>query len=158
VQRGLAHSKTWRRFAPLSAVFSLALCASAQTYSIDWFKVSGGGGMSTGGVYSASGTISQADAGGTMNGGNDSLTGGLWSLVAVVQTPGTTSLTVTRSGGSVIVSWPYPSSGWTLEQNGSVASASGWQTSGYTINTNAAMNSITLSAPTGGFFFRLCHP
>ena len=27
----------------------------AQSYSIDWYKVSGGGGTSTGGVYSVSG-------------------------------------------------------------------------------------------------------
>ena len=35
------------------------LTASAQTYSIDWFKIAGGGGTSTGGVYSVSGTIGQ---------------------------------------------------------------------------------------------------
>lgn len=43
-------------------VFSFTLLtgivsASAQSYSIDWFKVAGGGGSSTGGVYSVSGTI-----------------------------------------------------------------------------------------------------
>ena len=36
----------------------------AQTYSIDWFKVAGGGGTSTGGVYSVSGTGGQSDSGG----------------------------------------------------------------------------------------------
>ena len=35
----------------------------AQSYSIDWFKIAGGGGTSTGGVYSVSGTIGQHDAG-----------------------------------------------------------------------------------------------
>ena len=29
----------------------------AQSYSIDWFTIDGGGGTSTGGVYSVSGTI-----------------------------------------------------------------------------------------------------
>jgi len=46
----------------------LALCcgleprAAAQSYSIDWFTIDGGGGMSTGGVFSVSGTIGQPDA------------------------------------------------------------------------------------------------
>ena len=39
------------------------LMARAQTnYSIDWYTIDGGG-TSTGGVYSASGTIGQPDAG-----------------------------------------------------------------------------------------------
>ena len=35
----------------------------AQSYQIDWFTIDGGGGTSTGGVYSVSGTIGQPDAG-----------------------------------------------------------------------------------------------
>jgi hypothetical protein len=62
------------------------LCA--QQYTIDWYKISGGGGTSTGGPmigtnYSASGTIGQPDASGVMSGGNYSVTGGFWSLYAV---------------------------------------------------------------------------
>jgi hypothetical protein len=41
----------------------LHLPAFAQSYSIDWYKVAGGGGVSTGGVYSVSGTIGQPEAG-----------------------------------------------------------------------------------------------
>jgi hypothetical protein len=66
----------------------------AQQYSIDWYKISGGGGTSNGGVYSVSGTIGQHDAGGPMTGGNYSLTGGFWALYAV-QTPGAPLLTIT---------------------------------------------------------------
>ena len=58
--------------------------ASAQQYSIDWYKVSGGGGTSTGGTYQVSGTIGQPDASGALSGGNYSLTGGFWSLISVV--------------------------------------------------------------------------
>jgi hypothetical protein len=47
-----------------------ALAAQAQQYSIDWYKVSGGGGTSTGGIYSVSGTIGQPEAGGAITGGN----------------------------------------------------------------------------------------
>ncbi len=63
-------------------IFGLLFPAAgfAQQYSIDWYKVAGGGGTSTGGTYSVSGTIGQHDAGGPMTGGNYSLTGGFWAL------------------------------------------------------------------------------
>jgi hypothetical protein len=143
-------------FCLLLSAFCFA--ASAQNYSINWYKVSGGGGTSTGGVYSVSGTVGQHDAGGPMSGGSYSVTGGFWSLIAVVQTPGAPSLTITFSGTSVIVSWPYPSNGWTLQQNPSVANAGGWTTSGYTVSNNGSVNSVTITAPTGNLFFRLAGP
>jgi hypothetical protein len=43
--------------------------AFAQSYTIDWFKIAGGSGTSTGGVFSVSGTISQPYAG-AMSGGD----------------------------------------------------------------------------------------
>ena len=48
----------------LALVGTCAASAIAQPYSIDWFKIAGGGGTSTGGNYSLSGTIGQHDAGG----------------------------------------------------------------------------------------------
>jgi hypothetical protein len=65
---------------------ALLFCAAqlrAQTYSVDWFKVAGGGGTSTGGVYTVTGTFGQQDAGGPMQGGGYSVEGGFWSLFAV---------------------------------------------------------------------------
>jgi hypothetical protein len=50
-------------------LLSIRLGASAQTYSLDWSTVDGGGGTSTGGVYSVTVTIGQSDAG-AMSGGN----------------------------------------------------------------------------------------
>src|SRR5487761_1983986 len=82
----------------------LCLSASAQSYSIDWYKIAGGGGTSTGGTYQVTGTIGQPDASGAMTGGNYSLTGGFWALISVVQTAGLPSLVITHSGSSVIVS------------------------------------------------------
>ena len=41
----------------------------AQTYSIDWYKIAGGGGTSTGGTYAVSGTIGQPEAGGPLTNG-----------------------------------------------------------------------------------------
>jgi hypothetical protein len=66
----------------------------AQSYSIDWYKIAGGGGTSTGSVYSVSGTIGQPDAGMAMSGGGFSVSGGFWSLISVVQTAGLPNLTI----------------------------------------------------------------
>ena len=133
------------------AAFSLRV--SAQTYSIDWYKIAGGGGTSTGGTYSLSGTIGQPDASGAMTGGSYSLTGGFWSIIAVVQSPGLPNLIVTRSGNSVIVSWPDTGS-YTLQQNGNLSGGS-WTTSGYSVITANGTNSVTITPPGGNLFFRL---
>lgn len=51
------------------------------TFSIDWWTVDGGGGASSGGAYTLSGTVGQADAG-ALSGGGLSLQGGFWSGAA----------------------------------------------------------------------------
>jgi len=130
-----------------------ALTAHAQSYTIDWYKIAGGGGTSTGGTYQVSGTIGQQDAGADMSGGNYSLTGGFWSLISVVQTAGLPNLSIAHSGNSVIVSWPNTGS-CTLQQNNNLAGGS-WTTTGYTINMSNGTNSITITSPTGNLFFRL---
>jgi len=131
----------------------MQLSAFAQTYSIDWYKVAGGGGTSTGGIYTVSGTIGQHDAGGLMTGGSYSLTGGFWALISVVQTPGLPLLTINFNPqlSTVTVSWPDTGS-YTLLQNANLALASGWAATGYTITTANGTNSITITPPTGTCF------
>jgi hypothetical protein len=143
----------------LILLFSLLLPAVgfAQSYSIDWYKIAGGGGTSTNEQYSVSGTIGQPDASGALTGGNYSVTGGFWSLIQVVQTAGAPNLTVTHSDTSVIVSWPNTGS-YTLHQNSNLANGSGWTTSGYSITTANGTNSITITPPMGNLFFRLAMP
>ena len=121
----------------------------AQSYSIDWHKIAGGGGTSTGGVYSVSGTIGQHDAGGPMTGGNYSLTGGFWVLYAV-QTPGAPLLTITYADSQAIVSWPSSVTGWTLQTNINLTTGNWGNYTGTIIN-----NTITNSPPAGNLFFRL---
>ena len=139
------------------AIFGSALlCATsafAQNYSIDWFTIDGGGGTSTGGVFAVSGTIGQPDAGNAMTNGQYSVTGGFWSLINVVQTPGAPLLTITRSGNSASVSWPVPSTGWTLQTNGTLNAGTWVNYGGIVLN-----NTVTNSPPTGNLFFRLTHP
>jgi len=144
--------RTWFAFAVI--LFALSSLAHAQPYAIDWYKISGGGGTSTGATYQVSGTIGQPDAGSAMSGGPYSVTGGFWSLIAVVQTAGLPSLCITHSTNSVIVSWPNTTS-CTLQTKNVLASASVWNAYGGTVNTSNGTNSITIHPPTGNLFFRL---
>jgi hypothetical protein len=137
----------------------IATAALAQSYSIPWYKVAGGGGTSTGGSYSLSGTIGQHDAG-TMSGGSYSLTGGFWGIVNVIQTPGAPYLSILRgSNNSVVLSWLAPSSGFSLSSKPTITGTN-WTA----VNTNAhpvtvvnGSNSITLPI-VGDQFFRLSNP
>ena len=148
-------SKTGLAVAALLLTLPLAV-AHAQSYSIDWYKISGGGGTSSNGQYLVVGTIGQPDASGAMSGGNYSVTGGFWSLISVVQTLGSPTLTVIHSGNSVKISWPYPSIGFVLQQNSNLSTAN-WSTSGG-ISNDGTNNFITITSPSGNLFFRLTHP
>ena len=82
---------------------SLWMCATsthAQSYSIDWFTLDGGGGASDGGVYSVSGTLGQPDAG-TMSGGHYSLAGGFWGASQTPPPAGSVIISVRLVGGEV---------------------------------------------------------
>ena len=122
----------------------------AQSYSIDWYKVAGGGGTSTGGVFSVSGTIGQPDASPPLSGGNYSVTGGFWSLISVVQTPGAPTLTIIYVGNQAVVSWDPSVNGWTLQTNANLATPTWGNYSGTVVN-----NRVTNSPPKGNVFFRL---
>jgi len=136
--------------------FMVASVLHAQSYSINWFKVSGGGGTSTGGAYQVSGTIGQHDAGGPMTGGNYSLTGGFWSVITVVQTPGAPLLTITFNHPlpTVTISWPSSATDFVLQQNSDLSTAN-WTPVGLPVTTNGATLSVTISPPAGNLFFRL---
>ena len=149
--------KIIRAFAALCFLASAAcLPALGQSYSIDWFKISGGGGTSTNGQYAVTGTIGQPDAGGAMSGGNYSLTGGFWSLISVVQTAGAPTLFISQSGNKVTVYW-QDVSGWSLQQNNDLAAPANWSASSG-VTPSGGTNYLTIMSPAGNLFFRLQHP
>jgi hypothetical protein len=145
-----------KRIAFHIAFLLLTFTASAQ-YSIDWFTVDGGGGTSTGGVYAVSGTIGQPDTG-KMSGGNFTLDGGFWGIIAAVQTPGAPLLTITRSNNFAIVSWPDTATSFRLENNSNLALTNDWATAPQVRSTNAGQISVTVPATTGNNFYRLKNP
>jgi hypothetical protein len=134
----------------------LPMLGMAQSYTINWYKIAGGGGLSTGGTYQVNGTIGQPDASGAMTGGSYSLTGGFWSIISVVQTAGVPNLIIVPNGpNSVKLLWPAPAPGTYVLQQNSVLGATGWATSGFGISNANGTNSVTITPPAGNLFFRL---
>jgi hypothetical protein len=130
---------------------------SAQNYSIDWFTIDGGGGTSTGGVYSVSGTIGQPDAG-HMSGGNFTIDGGFWGIIAAVQSPGVPLLRVVlTSTNTVVVAWPAPSTGFSLQQNSDL-NTTAWGSITNAVNVVGSENQIIVAPPIGNRFYRLKNP
>jgi hypothetical protein len=143
--------------AGLAAALLAVPSARTQSFSIDWHTIDGGGGTSTGSVYSVSGTIGQPDAGPAMSGGRFSLTGGFWSLVAV-QTPGAPWLTISlTSTNTVMVSWPFPSTDFGLQQNTDLNTAN-WTTPSEAVTDNGTNKFIIVNPPTGHRYYRLFKP
>src|SRR5215475_6727025 len=131
----------------LLAIMSWSWC-QAQTYSIDWFTIDGGGGTSTGGVYSVAGTIGQSDAG-HLSGGNYTLDGGFWGVLAAVQSPGAPNLTIQLTAtNTVMISWPAPSTGFNLQQNNDLTTMT-WLTPSESVNNNGTIKFIIVNPPLG---------
>ena len=136
-----------------TTLLAFALNATAQSYAIDWHTIDGGGGTSTGGVYSLSGTSGQHDAGGPMTGGAYSLTGGFWALPFAVQTSGAPTLAIVPFGaGQARVSWTPNTPGFVLQEALSLAPAS-WVNS-----PSGPANPVTVPAAFPTKFYRLHKP
>jgi hypothetical protein len=156
-RRPVVNRRCARWIAAVLALLPFAFCLRTWgQYSIDWQTIDGGGGTSTGGVYSVSGTIGQPDAG-TMSGGNYTLQGGFWGVIAAVQTPGAPLLTVTLNSqlSTINVSWPSPSTGWTLQQNTNSISSLNWSNVTATIQDDGTTKTLLVNPPTGNRFYRL---
>ncbi|HVV00731.1 MAG TPA: hypothetical protein VHH88_05170 [Verrucomicrobiae bacterium] len=143
--------------AMVAIVMASAISGFSQNYSIDWYTIDGGGGTSTGGVYSISGTIGQPDAG-HMSGGNYTLDGGFWSIVAAVQTVGAPVLRVVRTAtNTVVIAWPAAATGFSLQQN-SLLGTVNWTSVTNVPAVVGTENQIIVSPPVGNRFFRLQSP
>ena len=136
------------------ALAMMALGAYAQNYTVDWFTIDGGGGTSTGGVYSVTGTIGQPDTG-HMSGGDYTLDGGFWGVITAVQMPGAPLLSVSLTAtNTVLISWPSPSTGFNLQQNGSLGTPSWVNVTNSPVQVGQQWQLIARPA-SGNKFFRL---
>ena len=144
-----------------SLLFSSTTIVTAQTYDLSWHTIAGGGGTSTGGAYTVSGTIGQADAG-NLAGGAYSLTGGFWGVITTIQTPGAPLLSIlSASANHVVLAWASAFTNFSLQQNGSVGNTnSNWanvNNTTYPVITTNGTNTVTLPV-SGNQFFRLYQP
>ena len=143
-------------------VWCLAFCpatsAQAQWYSLDWSTIDGGGGTSTGGIYAVTGTIGQPDAG-RISGGNYSVDGGFWGLIAAVQAPGSPLLSIARtSTNTVAVSWSSPSAGFVLRVNTNGINTVNWSNVVTAPLDDGSFKTVIVNPPTGNRFYRLIRP
>jgi hypothetical protein len=126
----------------------------AQSFAIDWFTIDGGGGTSTGGVFSVSGTIGQPDAGAS-SGGNYSLIGGFWGGVIPVQQPGAPTLFIVNlQNGNVKVTWVPNTPGFVLQE----ASSLNTMPLGWTNAPASYTNGANIPASMQMRYFRLVKP
>jgi hypothetical protein len=66
------------------------------------------------------------------------------------------TLSAQLAGTNVVVSWPYPATGWTLQQCTNLTTGSWSPASGFSVSNDGTNNSITITSPTNSFlFFRL---
>lgn len=144
---------------PLTAFLAFAGQGSfAQSFLIDWFKIAGGGGTSSGGSFSVAGTIAQADATfQTMTGGSFALAGGFWQLHAV-QTAGAPLLAIRFiSASAVQVYWPSPSFGFNLQVSADLSTMN-WVAPVETVTDDGSIKSINIDPATSARFYRLVSP
>jgi len=134
----------------LGATLLVVPAALFAQLSIDRHTIDGGGGTSSGGLYSVVGTIGQPDAGGPMTNGQFSVTGGFWALPIVVQTADAPTLIIARAGpGLAMISWSPSSPGFVLQETLSL-SPTNW------INSpSGATNPITVPFSLRTKFYRL---
>jgi hypothetical protein len=138
----------------LVLLVSLACGLVHAQFTIDWHSINGGGGTSTGGVYSITGTVGQPDAG-VMSGGAYSLIGGFWGILSTTASAEVPHLTVALTGDdAVVISWPSPSTGFVLQQAANL-SAPGWAPISQTPTDNGTIKSIIVKPPLGNVFYRL---
>ncbi len=125
-------------------------------YSMDWYTIDGGGGASSGGGYTVTGTTGQPDAG-TLKGGNYTLVGGFWGLIAAAQAPPPLLAIELTSTNSVLISWPAPATGWQLEANGDL-NTTGWAGVGTVPQEVGGRMQVIVWPAVGNSFYRLKKP
>jgi len=141
----------------IPSILVLGLCLTALSsvaqYSIDWSTIDGGGGTSTGGVYSVSGTIGQPDAGGPMTGGPFTLAGGFWPLPTAVQSSNAPTLFIGPAApGWATISWTPPTPGFVLQVTPTLVPST-WANA-----PSGATNPVIVPATLPARYYRLVKP
>jgi hypothetical protein len=141
------------RLLALLLFLGAACTAHAQSLSINWSKIAGGGGTSTGGSFALSGTVGQPDAGGLLTNTQSSVRGGFWILPQAVPTLGAPTLTIVPAGsGQATLSWSPATPGFILQETPSLTPPN------WTDSPTGAANPVTVPAVQPAKFYRLLKP
>jgi len=141
----------------LVALPTIARAQSAGPFDLSWSTIDPGGGTSAAGQFELTGTIGQPDAAlASLTGGPFSLTGGFWSSLSVVQTPGAPFLKIKLIGANAVLSWPLNTSGFFLQETPSL-SPPVWISTPQPIVDTATEHTVTLPAAGLMKCFRLKH-
>jgi hypothetical protein len=136
----------------ITLIFLTTVLHARAQYAIDWFTMDGGGGQSSGGVYTLNGTIGQPDAA-TSSSGSYTLEGGFWSALAVEQP----ALRIIRNGADVILAWPNPSTGFQLQESPSLTTPNWTDVTAVPVIVGGEKQVSRTLAP-GTRFYRLRQP
>lgn len=135
-------------------VTAVAVTSLSQDYSVEWWKVSGGGGISSGGVYAAGGTIGQPDASTAANGGQFRVEAGFWVL-GVVQDANVPRLTLQLSStNTIVLFWAVSPGGFGLQEARELISAN-WAEVDVPSVVVDGVAQVTLPVVATNRFFRL---
>ena len=143
----------------LLTILSQFSIAHAQ-YSITWDKIAGGGGTSTGGVYTISDTIGQNDAAALVVGGAYSITSGFWAFEDAGVSATQPVLALLRTNNVITVVWPLTAADYCLETTFNLAPPVVWRTvtSGLSTNGTSLVLTVTNNPSIPKQFFRLANP
>jgi len=152
-------ARTWRvaanrRVWATLAALVLAINLGAQSYSVNWFTIDGGGGDSSAGPYTIRGTVGQPDAG-AMSGSGYFLAGGFWHAFETgpVSPP---LLRIARSRATLVISWPNPSTGFQLQESPGLPGM--WGNVSDVPAVVGAEKQVIVPATMGARFYRLRRP
>jgi hypothetical protein len=130
--------------------------ANAQQFAVPWFSIDGGAGASAGGVYAVAGAIDQVDTA-AMSGGEYTLQGAFWSIVALEA--GTVPvLRLTTDTGHVAISWAGPALDFVLQESSALGPSANWRDVGAPVIVNGLENTVIQPIARSGRFYRLRHP
>jgi hypothetical protein len=149
-----------RNFLKHFILLFLALAAPKATaeLAVPWFKIAGGGGAATGGVYSITGTSGQPDATRPLTNGSYSISGGFWSAT-ILQSADAPWLSISTTNGLIIVSWIASAADWKLvTTNHLTSSAALWPLAVGSCETNGDRMQFVEPAVAGHKFYRLRKP
>lgn len=154
--RRTRHLRIWRGCGPfllaLLAAQLLVVAGRAQPFSIDWHTMDGGGGTSTGGVFTLSGTVGQPDTA-VASGGSYLLTGGFWVLpIAVQNTNAPTLLILPADPGFATISWSPASPDFVLQSSATLAPPA------WALAPSGTNNPVIVPALGPARFYRLAPP